>query len=126
MAFITTACMVSPEIIAKTRKRVIQKTKIGVPNLSIQIVVMLICLLMSNSEAKSQFKRRLPSIRKEALPIQQQISNTNQETRNHAVNFHTKSKSPRNDQIILNQKTINTTEENTNIKNPNTSITGHK
>ena len=92
MAFITTACMVSSEIIAKTRKRtvtrnqsrnmvipnlipfttlnlifafsivfstivrVIQKTKIGVPNLSIQIVVMLMCLLMSNTEAKAQIK----------------------------------------------------------------------
>jgi glucan phosphoethanolaminetransferase (alkaline phosphatase superfamily) len=161
MAFVTTACMVSSEIIAKTRKRtltrnrsrnmvipnlipfttlnlifafsivfstivrVIQKTKIGVPNLSTQIVVMLICLLMSNTEAKAQFKQRVASIRKEALPIQQR-STTNQDTRNNVINFHTKSRSPTNDQIISNQKTRNKTEENTKKEKKKKSITRHK
>ena len=166
MAFVTTACMVSSEIIAKTRKRkkspdrsktltrnrsrnmvipnlipfttlnlifafsiffstivrVIQKTKFGLPNLSIQIVVMLICLLMSNTEAKAQFKRRLAS----TLPVCQKISTTNQKSKHHVVNFHTKNKSPRINQMISNEKTRNTTEENKNTTMPNTSITRHK
>ena len=104
---ITTICMVSSEIVAKTRKRkiepssskpvnanqsknmvisnlipftrlnlifafsgiisavirIIQRTQIGVPKLSIQIVVMLICLLLSNSEAKKHFMRKCSSMR---------------------------------------------------------------
>ena len=103
---ITGICMVSSEIVAKTRKRkinpgspkiasvnkgknmvisnlipftrlnlifafsgiisaiirVIQRTQLGVPKLSIQIVVMLICLLLSNSGAKTHFKRKFCSI----------------------------------------------------------------
>ena len=38
--------------------KVIQRTQIGIPNLSIQIVAMLLCLLFSNYEAKNHFKRR--------------------------------------------------------------------
>ena len=38
--------------------KVIQQTQIGVPNLSIQMVVMQICLLYSNFEAKKHFNRR--------------------------------------------------------------------
>ena len=107
LAYVTTACMVSSEIIAKikTRKRkirpatakipniklstklvisnfipfttlnnliftfsivtstVIRVIQIGVPNLSIQMVVMLICLLFSNSEAKKHCKRRYAAFR---------------------------------------------------------------
>ena len=102
LGFVTTACLICSEIIARTRKRkisltgvksvnqnrsrnlvisnlipftklniifafgclimalikVIQRTQIGIPNLSIQIVSMLLCLLFSNSEAKNHFKRR--------------------------------------------------------------------
>ena len=42
--------------------RVIQRTQLGVPKLSIQIVVMLICLLLSNSGAKTHFKRKFCSM----------------------------------------------------------------
>ena len=38
--------------------RIFQSTQIGVPNLSIQIVVMLVCLLYSNTEARVYFKRK--------------------------------------------------------------------
>jgi hypothetical protein len=38
--------------------KVIERTQIGIPNLSIQIVSMLLCLLFSNSEAKNHFKRQ--------------------------------------------------------------------
>ena len=109
LAYVTTACMISSEIIAKIKARkrkispasaripkislgknlvisnfipfttlnlifafsivtstvirVIQQTQIGVPNLSIQMVVMRICLLFSNSEAKKHFKRRYAAFR---------------------------------------------------------------
>ena len=43
--------------------KVIQHTQIGVPNLSIQMVVMQICLLLSNFEAKKYFKRRYATFR---------------------------------------------------------------
>ena len=43
--------------------KVIQQTQIGVPNLSIQMVVMQICLLLSNFEAKKYFKRRYATFR---------------------------------------------------------------
>jgi hypothetical protein len=43
--------------------KVIQPTQIGVPNLSIQMVVMQICLLFSNSDAKKYFKRRYAAFR---------------------------------------------------------------
>ena len=101
LGFVTTACLICSEIIARTRKRkisptgvksnqnrsrnlvisnlipftklnvifafgclimalvkVIERTQIGIPNLSIQIVSMLLCLLFSNSEAKNHFKRQ--------------------------------------------------------------------
>ena len=109
IAYITTGCMISSEIVAqtKTRKRkispavantpngnpgknlvisnfipfttlniifafsivisaiirVIQQTQIGVPKLSIQMVIMLICLLFSNPKAKRHFKRRCSALR---------------------------------------------------------------
>ena len=50
-------------IVTSTIIRVIQQTQIGVPNLSIQMVVMLICLLFSNSEAKKHFTRRYDAFR---------------------------------------------------------------
>jgi hypothetical protein len=43
--------------------RVVQRTQIGFPNLSIQIVVMLICLLISNTEAKQHCKRASATLR---------------------------------------------------------------
>ena len=109
LAYITTACMISSEILAKIKERkrrispataiipdihlvkslvisnfipfttlnlifafsivtsamikVFQQTQIGVLNLSIQMVVMQICLLFSNSEAKKHFKRRFAAFR---------------------------------------------------------------
>jgi hypothetical protein len=109
LAYITTGCMISSEILAKIKKRkrrispamasipdinlvkslvisnfipfttlniifafsivisaiikVFQQKQIGVPILSIQMVVMQICLLFSNSEAKKHFKRRLAAFR---------------------------------------------------------------
>ena len=42
---------------------VIGVIQIGVPNLSIQMVVMLVCLLFSNSEAKKHCKRRYAAFR---------------------------------------------------------------
>jgi hypothetical protein len=43
--------------------KVIQPTQIGVPNLSIQMVVMQMCLLFSNFEAKKHFMRRYAAFR---------------------------------------------------------------
>ena len=106
LAFITTACMVSSEVIAKLKKRKIspeapnaqtsqvskliisnlipfttlnlifafsivisvvirsiQKTQIGIPNISIQITVVLVCLLFSNPDAKKHFQRRSAAFR---------------------------------------------------------------
>ena len=109
LAYITTGCMISSEILAKIKKRkrrvspatanitdinfvksfvisnfipfktlnlifafsivisaiikVFQQTQIGVPILSIQMVVMQICLLFSNCEAKKHFKRRFAAFR---------------------------------------------------------------
>jgi hypothetical protein len=109
LAYITTGCMISSEILAKTKKRkrrispatsntpninlvrslvisnfipfttlnlifalsivisaiikVFQQTQIGVPILSIQMVIMQICLLFSNYEAKKHFKRRFDAFR---------------------------------------------------------------
>ena len=48
-------------IIVSTVIRIFQKTKIGVPNLSIHVTVMLVCLAVTNSQAKDHFKRRLAS-----------------------------------------------------------------
>ena len=38
--------------------RLIEKTQIGIPYLLISSVIMLLCLLFSNSEAKTHFKRK--------------------------------------------------------------------
>ena len=43
--------------------RIFQNTQIGVPNLSIQLVVMLICLLLTNPEARTHFKRKHSALR---------------------------------------------------------------
>ena len=43
--------------------RIFQNTQIGVPNLSIQLVVMLICLLLTNPEARAHFKRKHSALR---------------------------------------------------------------
>ena len=43
--------------------RILQNTQKGVPNLSIQIVVMLLCLLATNNEAKLHFKRKYVALR---------------------------------------------------------------
>ena len=56
--------------------KVIQQTQIGVPNLSIQMVVMQICLLYFNSEAKTHFNRRYA-----AFMEVNQIQTTNQTDR---------------------------------------------
>ena len=104
IACITTACRISSEIMAKTKRRtrrispsvpnlgkklvisnfipfttlnlifafsfftstiirVIQQTQIGVPKISIHSTVILICLFLSNSEAKTHFKHRLAALR---------------------------------------------------------------
>ena len=62
--------------------RIIQTTRIGVPYLSIQIVVMLICLLLSNSKAKFQFKTKCAAHRKRYMsvhPLPKQAIFANQE-----------------------------------------------
>ena len=62
--------------------RLIQTTQIGVPYLSIQIVVMLICLLLSNSKAKFQFKTKCAAHRKRYMsgkPLPKQAIFANQE-----------------------------------------------
>ena len=43
--------------------RILQNTQKGVPNLSIQIVVMLLCLLATNNEAKLHFRRKYVALR---------------------------------------------------------------
>ena len=43
--------------------RIFQNTQIGVPNLSIQLVVMLICLLLTNPEARTHFRRKSLALR---------------------------------------------------------------
>ena len=45
-------------IIATSVIKAIQQTQIGFPYMSIQTVIMLICLLFSNYEAKSHLKRQ--------------------------------------------------------------------
>ena len=50
-------------IIVSAVIRTIQKTQLGIPNISIQITVMLICFLFSNPDAKKPFKRRSAALR---------------------------------------------------------------
>ena len=42
--------------------KVIERTQTGVPKLSIQAVVMQLCLLLSNSEAKTHFARKFSNL----------------------------------------------------------------
>jgi hypothetical protein len=51
--------------------KIFQRTQIGVPKMSIQIAVMLLCLLFSNSEAKTHFKKRCAKFRGVKLYPQQ-------------------------------------------------------
>ena len=65
--------------------RLIQTTQIGVPKLSIQIVVMLICLLFSNSKAKIHFKTKCATHRQTDMsvhPLPKQTIFANQEAVN--------------------------------------------
>ena len=70
--------------------RVVQRTQIGFPNLSIQIVVMLICLLFSNSEAKKHCKRRSATLRWMDSPFncQSAVTPENKSTNHHTEMTH--------------------------------------
>ena len=50
--------------------RIIQRTQKGAPNMSIQCVIMLLCLLFSNSEAKQHFRRYLAVRLGKEVPFQ--------------------------------------------------------
>jgi FtsH-binding integral membrane protein len=67
--------------------RVVQRTQIGFPNLSILIVVMLICLLFYNSEAKKQCKRRSATLRwmDRVFNCQPKLKPENKSTNHHRV-----------------------------------------
>ena len=61
--------------------RFLQKTQIGVPNLSIHVTVMLISLALTNYEAKDHFKRKLASWMTDDFEM-------DQPARNPRVTFH--------------------------------------
>jgi hypothetical protein len=63
-------------IVIFTVIKVIQTTQIGVPKLSIQIVVILLCLLLNNSEAKLLFKKRYADFRGANLVVYPQQTTT--------------------------------------------------
>jgi hypothetical protein len=65
--------------------RVVQRTQIGFPNLSIQIVVMLISLLISNKEAKKHCKRTSATLRwmDSAFNCQNRVTPENISTNQH-------------------------------------------
>ena len=63
----TTLNLIFASIVVSAVIRTIQKTQLGIPNISIQKTVMLICLLFSNPDAKKHFKRRSAALRGVAL-----------------------------------------------------------
>ena len=85
--------------------RLIQTTQIGVPKLSIQIVVMLICLLFSNSKAKIYFKTKCAAHRQRDMsvhPLSKQAIFTNQKVFDqHSLNLEAL------DQEVLDHETSN-------------------
>jgi hypothetical protein len=52
--------------------RIFQNIQIGVPNLSIQLVVMLICLLLTNPEARAHLRRKTSAFREVDLEANEQ------------------------------------------------------
>jgi hypothetical protein len=70
--------------------RVVQSTQIWFPNLSIQIGVMLICLLFSNSEAKKNCKRRSATLKwmDSTCNCQYTVTPENKSTNHHTERTH--------------------------------------